>query len=318
MIWQPSASIENLKARARLLANIRQYFANNNVLEVETPLLCSYGVTDRYMRSIQTHNFFSTKDLPGFLQTSPEYAMKRLLASGSGDIFQICKAFRQDEAGARHNPEFSLLEWYRVGFDEKQLMDDVFQLLVTVLPQHKLEMCSYHSVFDNMLSIDPLSIDGHELEHFALEQLGDLPQGLDRDDYLSLLFEDKIEPQLGKNQTITFVTDFPASQAALARINSQDSRVACRFEVYIEGVELANGFYELADDKLQIERFERDNKWRQENGLETIEIDHFFIDALKYGLPDCSGVALGIDRLLMIMLEEQSLDKVLSFPFDRI
>ena len=322
MNWQPTASIENLKTRAQILAQIREYFSHQNVLEVETPLLCSHGVTDRYMRSLSSNNFSQGIDNQGFLQTSPEYAMKRLLAAGSGDIYQICKAFRQDEVGRRHNPEFTMLEWYRVGFDDKQLMDDVFALLSTLSPNLSREDYSYQQAFENFLQIDPLTIADNHLKTLAEQKLGDLPQDLERDDYLSLLFEAHIEPHLGlKNdgyQSVAFIYDFPASQAALARLGEQDQRVAKRFEVYWQGVELANGFYELADAELQLARFQADNQWRKANNLEQIAIDYYFIDALQHGLPDCAGVALGIDRLVMILLAADTIQEVIAFPSSRV
>lgn len=312
--WKPSASLENLKARAKLLAAIRAFFAERDVLEVDTPALSHHGVTDRYMRSMTAK---VSSNQSGFLQTSPEYAMKRLLAAGSGSIYQICKAFRQDEVGAKHNPEFSMLEWYRVGFNHMQLMDEVHELIECVLGKRQQERLSYQQAFIEFLGIDPLSINDGELEQFARTNLGLLPDGLERDDYLSLLFEDKIEPQLGLNDSICFIYDYPASQAALARISDTDPRVAHRFELYIEGIELANGFYELADSNQQLERFKADNRWRVQNNLSEIAIDQHFIEALEHGLPECSGVALGLDRLLMIKLATNNICDVIAFPWDR-
>lgn len=296
------------------MATVRHFFAERGVLEVDTPALSHHGVTDRYMRSM-TAEVSSTES--GFLQTSPEYAMKRLLADGSGSIYQICKAFRQDEVGAKHNPEFTMLEWYRLGFDHFQLMDDVFELVSEVLGLKKRRDLSYQQAFIEFLDFDPLSITDEALELFARSNLGSLPNELERDDFLSLLFEDKIEPQLGLNGSVCFIYDYPASQAALARISKLDPRVAHRFELYIEGIELANGFYELADSSQQLARFEADNSWRKNNGLAEIAIDQHFIAALEYGLPDCSGVALGLDRLLMIKLDTKEIQDVIAFPWDR-
>ncbi|WP_018624254.1 elongation factor P--(R)-beta-lysine ligase [Kangiella aquimarina] len=312
--WKPSASLQNLKARAELLATVRAFFAERKVLEVDTPSLSHHGVTDRYMRSITAE---VSSNQRGFLQTSPEYAMKRILAAGSGSIYQICKAFRQDEMGAKHNPEFSMLEWYRVGFNHVQLMDEVYELIEFVLGKRQQERLSYQQVFIKFLGIDPLSINDEELEQFARTNLGLLPDELERDDYLSLLFEDKIEPKLGLNDSACFIYDYPESQAALARISETDLRVAHRFELYIEGIELANGFYELADSQQQLKRFEADNRWRVENNLPEIAIDQHFIEALEHGLPECSGVALGLDRLLMIKLATNNICDVIAFPWDR-
>lgn len=312
--WKPSASLQNLKARAQLLSSIRDFFAEREVLEVDTPSLSHHGVTDRYMRSMIVE-VSSTEQ--GFLQTSPEYAMKRLLAAGYGSIYQICKAFRQDEVGAKHNPEFTLLEWYRLGFDHFQLMDEVFDLVTAALGPKQRQDYSYQQVFLDFLEIDPLTISNDELEWFARSNLGSLPEDLERDDFLSLLFEDKIEPQLGRRGTVCFVYDYPASQAALARISEADSRVAHRFELYIEGFELANGFYELADSTQQLARFKADNQWRKANDLTEIAIDQRFIAALEHGLPECSGVALGLDRLLMIKLNTKDIQDVITFFWDR-
>lgn len=312
--WKPSAALHNLKARAQLLSDIRGFFAEREVLEVDTPAISHHGVTDRYMRSM-TVGVSSTEQ--GFLQTSPEYAMKRLLAAGYGSIYQVCKAFRQDEVGAKHNPEFTMLEWYQPGFDHFQLMDEVFELITEVLGPKQRQDLTYQQGFIDYLGIDPLSIKDDELEQFARSNLGSLPEDLERDDFLSLLFEDKIEPQLGQQGTVSFIYDYPASQAALARISETDQRVAHRFELYIEGVELANGFYELADSQQQLERFEADNRWRVENNLPEIAIDQRFIAALEHGLPECSGVALGLDRLLMIKLNTKDIQQVIAFPWDR-
>ncbi len=313
--WKPSASLQNLKARAQLLSTIRSFFAAGDVLEVDTPTLSHHGVTDRYMRSMTADVGFSAEN--GFLQTSPEYAMKRLLAAGYGSIYQICKAFRQDEVGNRHNPEFTMLEWYRLGFDHFQLMDEIFELVTEVLGPKQRQDLTYQQAFIDYLGIDPLSIKDDELEQFARSNLGSLPEDLERDDYLSLLFEDKIEPQLGQQGVVSFIYDYPASQAALARISEADSRVAHRFELYIDGIELANGFYELADSAQQLERFEADNEWRSNNGLPDMTIDQRFIAALEHGLPECSGVALGLDRLLMIKLNTKDIQNVIAFPWDR-
>lgn len=312
--WKPSASLQNLKARAELLATVRAFFAEREVLEVDTPSLSHYGITDRYMRSMIAQ--VSSQE-QGILQTSPEYAMKRLLAAGSGSIYQICKAFRQDEVGSRHNPEFTMLEWYRLDFDHLQLMDEVYELVSKVLGPKQRQDLSYQQSFIEFLGIDPLSINDEELEQFARSNLGLLPDELERDDYLSLLFEDKIEPQLGLNDSVCFIYDYPASQAALARISETDSRVAHRFELYIEGIELANGFYELADCDQQLKRFEADNRWRAQNNLPEMAIDQHFIEALEHGFPECSGVALGLDRLLMIKLATNNISDVIAFPWDR-
>ncbi len=313
MSWKPSSLIATLKARADLNAQVREFFSEKKVLEVETPLLMEHGVTDRYMKSMRVDGVFKVK---GFLQTSPEFAMKRLLAAGSGSIYQICKAFRLDESGTRHNPEFSMLEWYRVGFSHWKLMDETFELLAGILGKRTRVNYSYQDAFEYYLHINPYQITLEELKSKSERLLGELPDDLERDDYLSLLFEDQIEPNLGLENTITYITDFPASQSALATIDPDNPKVAQRFEVYIEGFELANGFNELQDAEEQLARFEADNIWRKENNLEEIVIDQHFIGALKSGLPNCAGIALGMDRLLMIKLGLEDISQVLAFPIN--
>jgi lysyl-tRNA synthetase class 2 len=339
MAWKPTASIETLKARAEILAQVRRFFAERGILEVETPLLSRYSVTDRYMKSFQVNDFMGGEGSgEGYLQTSPEYAMKRLLAAGSGSIYQICKAFRQDELGRRHNPEFTMLEWYLEGCDHEQLMGQVFELLDTLsnktpnrasgkasdkVSRNKLNKrsFSYREVFEEYLNIDPFVITDEELKSLSLESLGELPEDLERDDYLALLFEERIEPFLGMKQgqgdEVCFIHSYPVSQAALARVDESNPEIACRFEVYWQGVELANGFYELDDPEEQHYRFEADNQWRKDNQLPQMSIDERFMAGLEHGLPDCAGVALGLDRLVMILLQKNSLQEVLTFPADR-
>lgn len=313
--WKPTASIETLKARAEIMAQVRQFFSERDILEVETPLLSQYSVTDRYMKSFAVKDFMGEE---GYLQTSPEYAMKRLLAAGSGSIYQICKAFRQDELGRRHNPEFTMLEWYVEGFDHHQLMEQLFELLGTLSssPLKKVSL-TYQSAFERYLNINLFTISDAELQALSEQLLGDLPQDLERDDHLALLFEDRIEQELGKGDEVCFVHGYPVSQAALARVDENNPDTACRFEVYWHGVELANGFYELADVAEQRRRFEADNTWRKENGLPQMPIDEHFMAALDVGLPECAGVALGLDRLIMILLELSDLTEVIAFPANR-
>ncbi|PXF63783.1 EF-P lysine aminoacylase EpmA [Kangiella spongicola] len=313
--WNPTASIETLKARAKIMARVREFFAERDILEVETPLLSRYGVTDRFMKSFKVNDYMGSE---GYLQTSPEYAMKRLLAAGSGSIYQICKTFRQDEFGSRHNPEFTMLEWYVEGYDHHQLMTQVFDLMDTLSEKELTPVkLSYQEAFEQYLQIDPLTIENSKLSKLSHELLGELPEDLERDDYLALLFEDQIEPKLGLGQEVCFIHGYPASQAALAKLDPSDPRTACRFEVYWHGVELANGFYELTDPAEQYERFKKDNACRQQDGKPLMSIDSNFIVALEQGLPECSGVALGVDRLVMILLELPEIKDVLTFPSDR-
>lgn len=307
-----------LLARAQLLAKIRAFFAERKVLEVETPLLSPSTITDPNI-----HSFSTNYNLPGkingetlYLQTSPEFAMKRLLAAGSGPIYQICKAFRNEESGQQHNPEFTILEWYRVGFDHHDLMADMDEFLHCTLNTKPAEKLSYAELFKKHLKTDPHTSSIQELKQCALKHgLNEIPH-LNRDDWLNLLLTHFIEPHLGKGQP-TFIYDYPASQAALARISPNDSMVAERFEVYIDGIEIANGFHELADSDEQRQRFLADLANRKKLGLATIPLDENFLAALD-DLPDCAGVALGIDRLLMLQMQTSAIEDVLSFTINTV
>lgn len=319
-MWRPTSPIENLQARSRILAQIRQFFAEREVMEVETPAMSAATVTDVHLHTFDTH-FVGPGAAQGqtlYLQTSPEFHMKRLLAAGSGAIYQIGKSFRNEESGRYHNPEFAMLEWYRPGFDDVALMDEMELLLKRVLSCGDAARLSYQQAFLDHLSIDPLTATVTELRTVAeSRQLGDFVSvEEDRDTLLQLLFSMVIEPQIGQAAPC-FIYHFPASQAALAQIHPQDPRVAERFEVYYQGIELANGFHELQDADEQLARFEADNCQRQQMGLAPQPIDHHLIDALRAGLPDCAGVALGIDRLVMLALGCDAIDEVIAFPYQR-
>jgi len=318
--WQPIAEMAVLQQRAAMLRTIRKFFLKRLVLEVETPVLSCSTTCDPFIDSFVTD--FQGQDY--FLQTSPELPMKRLLASGSGPIYQICKVFRQGESGSKHNPEFSLLEWYRPGYDLLQLMQEMDDLLRELMAEITLSpscFYSYQECFEKFLSINPHNVDIDELYRCAREH--NLHRVLERDEakdrWLELLMSHIIEPQLGgtrEQPCISFVYDYPASQAALAKIekNSQGVPVARRFEVYVASMELANGFYELQDSQEQQRRFEWENQQRLAMGKNTIPMDSNFLGALQHGLPDCSGVALGLDRLLMLLTAKNSIDEVLTFP----
>ncbi|USD32745.1 MULTISPECIES: elongation factor P--(R)-beta-lysine ligase [Vibrio] len=318
--WQPTASIERLRQRADLIGQIRQFFKDKNVLEVDTPAMSHATVTDIHLHTFQTKfvgpGYSQGKNL--YLMTSPEFHMKRLLAAGSGCIYQICKSFRNEENGRYHNPEFTMLEWYRIGFDHHQLMDEMDELLQLILKVGAADRMTYQQAFLQVLSVCPLEGTMEELKMTA-DKLGlsDIAQPeQDRDTLLQLLFSIGVEPEIGQ-QVPAFVYDFPASQAALAKINGQDSRVADRFEVYFKEIELANGFHELDRAEEQLKRFELDNVKRQQMGLTTQPIDHYLIKALEAGLPRCAGVALGVDRLVMLATNNDHIDKVTAFPFPR-
>jgi lysyl-tRNA synthetase class 2 len=316
MNWQPGAGIETVRARATLLANIRRFFYERDVLEVETPLLCSTGVTDPAIEPFMVDRGVSLAD-SRYLQTSPEYAMKRLLAAQGAPIFQIARAFRDGEVGSRHNPEFTLLEWYRPGFDHHQLMDEVAALVFSCLGERACQQLSYRQLFLDLLDVDPFTASIAELESIARSHLdpGTLSGGHDL--WLDLLMSHLIEPRLAE-LGMCFVYDYPASQAALSRIEDVDGvAVGQRFELYVDGMELANGYFELTDGPEQRQRFDQDNLRRREYGQSERPPDELLLAALETGLPACSGVALGVDRLLMLLTGSDDIRDVLAFDWGR-
>ncbi len=318
--WRPSATIEALHYRAAVNSKIRHFFAARNVLEVETPVLSQAAVSDPYLIPLTT-----SLNIPGcssqtyYLHTSPEYPMKRLLAAGSGSIYQLCKVFRNDEVGRLHNPEFSLLEWYRIDFDEHQLMDEI-QALFEELTPHKniapFERLTYREVFSRYLTIDPHTANLEQLNQLVGQYVDSELLLNDRDGCLDVLISHVIEPQL---KSPTFIYDYPRSMAALAQthVDATGTEVARRFELYAEGVELANGYFELQNADEQRKRFLDDQLKRKQLGVDALPIDEHLIDALNDGMPSCAGVALGVDRLLMVLLKTQRIDDVLSFTVAR-
>ncbi|HHE3640401.1 TPA: elongation factor P--(R)-beta-lysine ligase [Pasteurella multocida] len=315
--WQPSASIENLLARAKIIAEIRRFFTDRGLLEVETPVLSEFGVMDVHLSTFNT-DFISPmaeKSKTLWLSTSPEYHMKRLLAAGSGPIFQLCHVFRNEEAGQHHNPEFTMLEWYRPHFDMYRLINEVDDLLQQILDCKPTESLSYQFVFQEYVGLDPLSAEKTELVAKAKQYHLQQAEQEDRDTLLQFLFSTVVEPNIGKENPVA-VYHFPATQAALAQISSEDHRVAERFEFYYKGLELANGFHELTDVNEQLHRFEQDNVQRQKMGLPQRQIDKRLLGALQAGVPNCSGIALGVDRLLMIALGANAIHEVMAFGIE--
>lgn len=301
-----------LQFRAQIIKKIRDFFAQREVLEVDTPLLCRTTATDPHIHS------FEVKPIARYLQTSPEFAMKRLLAAGSGAIYQICKAFRDDEYGRLHNPEFTLLEWYRPGINHHALMDEVDALLQTILQTPTAERCSYQALFYHYLQINPHSATLDDLQHCAAANQVYLQGSSNhRDAWLQLLLSHCIEPKLGFTRPI-FVYDFPASQAALARIRAGNPAVAERFEVYIKGVELANGYHELTNASEQRQRFQNDLAQRALLSYAWIPLDENLLTALEQNFPECAGVALGVDRLIMLAAQAASLAEVMSFTWEEV
>lgn len=315
--WRPNATHATLRRRATLVARLRNFFASRAVLEVETPILSAAGVSDPQVESLSTR----VLGLPGasYLSTSPEFPMKRLLASGIGDIYQLCKVFRDGEIGRWHNPEFTMLEWYRLGFDDAALMSEVDELVRELLspgralaPAERLtyaESIRRHAGVDANLSTD-IELDRAAESHgIACEA------SLDRDAKLDLLMGFVVGPKLGAERPC-FICDYPASQASLARLKPGSPRVAARFELYLDGIEIANGFHELSDADEQRRRFLRDLATRRERGQPEPPIDEHLLSALAAGMPDCAGVALGFDRLVAIALKAERLSDAMAFTID--
>ena len=308
MNWQPRANPRVIRERARIYRQIRSFFNTRGCFEVDTPVLMPTTSTDVNIASIEV----PVADKLFYLQTSPEFAMKRLLAADCGSIFQICHAFRQGESGRLHNPEFSMLEWYRVGYDYRQLMDEVELLITTLSPrQCSFSRISYKDLFRQVLDLEIDKVTLEDLRGQCAKMVADtINTELDFDQCLDLLLGMVIAPTM---QGYQFVYDYPLSQAALARVNADDNSVAERFELFFDGIELANGFSELIDADQQRSRFSRDNKARREKGLPQYQIDEHLLSALESGMDDCAGVALGLDRLLMVLLGLDSIDQVLTF-----
>ncbi len=314
--WQPLATREVLERRARLLQHIRSFMAERGVLEVETPHLSQSAATDPNMHSLTLALRRPDADvtLRCYLHTSPEFPMKRLLAAGSGPIYQICRVYRGEESGRIHNPEFSLLEWYRPGFDHLRLMDEVTELLQG-LGIKVAGRTTYGLAFLDKVGLDPHDADTDCLVRRAAA-LGFISEPAEDAALLDFLFSELVAPSLGKDGAV-FVHDYPVHQSALARVRSGRPPVAERFELFINGMEIANGFHELSDSAEQRRRFDRDNQRRRAAGLGAMPMDEHLLQALTHGLPDCAGVALGVDRLLMVLCGAARLEHVLAFPFDR-
>ena len=310
--WQPSSSIAQLRKRADIISDIRRFFKERGYLEVETPILARHGVTDVYLSNIKAQ--FRGEDY--CLQTSPEYHMKRLIAAGSGPIFQLARAFRDDELGRWHNPEFTLLEWYQLHVDHHGLMAEMDDFLQRILGCERLKKTTYQQAFLDACDLDPFHTNAQQLQNtvrrFALQDV--LAKDAHLDQYLFLLMSHVVEPALALENRPVALYHFPPSQAALAQINHG---VAERFEVYYRGVELANGFHELTDAQEQRRRFQQDNVLRQQLNQEPLCMDEYLLQAIQHGLPPCSGVALGVERLLALQLNQPSIAQTMAFDFSR-
>ncbi len=313
--WRPSISSENLRLRAGLLAQARKFFSDGDILEVETPLLGAFGVTDPALDSFDV----SIEGDIRFLQTSPEFAMKRILAVEARDIYQICKSFRRRETGAAHNPEFTLIEWYRLGYSLQQMMQETAEFICMLLsskdPVKEIFYLSYSDASRHVLGESILDIPDSRLEQVAVSHglvVGDV---VSRNQLYDFIFSHCIAPTFDSNR-ITVVFHYPASQASLAKLEEGNPALSQRFEIFCGDLELANGFVELTDAKEQIGRFKKDQEVRFAAGLSQQRIDQRLIDALEYGLPDCSGVAVGFDRVVMLAAGAKSIKEVIGFGWD--
>lgn len=313
MPWQPTASLNALRQRGALLADIRHFFARRAVLEVEVPLLSRRATSDPHIDAITA----LCNGAPGFLSTSPEFGLKRLLAAGVGDCYYLGKAFRDGEAGGRHNPEFTMLEWYRCGWDDHQLMAEVGELLSAMLHIDTVERCSYRTLFQQHLQLDPHNATEQALRECVAQELQLSFVPANRNECLNLLMSHHLEAAMGPG--ITLLYDFPASQAALARVETdeQGTMVARRFEAYVDGMELANGYWELTDAAEQQRRFDADHRHRAMAKQHVYPYEERLLAALAAGIPDCAGVALGVDRLLMLAGGFDTIEQVLAFPMER-
>jgi len=324
-LWRPGASLETLTIRATLLARIRSFFMQQGVLEVDTPLLSRFGSTDPAIESFHTRyrGPGSAGGLPLHLHTSPEFFMKRLLAAGSGPVYQLAHVFRNAELGSRHNPEFMMLEWYRPGMDYQALMNEADALLSFVLEDfldyQPARRVTYRQWFRDGTGLDPWTDKVAAFRQFAEQQLDSVPESMGDqalDPWLDLLVTHWLEPGLGDQPV--FVYDYPVSQTSLARIRQGEVPVAERFELYIKGIELANGFHELADAGQQQQRFEHENRVRERSGKPAVPIDRHLLAALQSGLPDCAGVAIGFDRLIMVAAGLPDIASAMPFPLSRV
>jgi len=315
MIWQSTANIETIRRRARMLKDIRAFFDLRGVLEVETPLLSAFCTSDPHLNSFST----DYQNRKYFLNTSPEYAMKRLLVQYREPVYQVCKSFRVDESGPYHNPEFTMLEWYRPGFDMFQLMDELEQLLGEILSEiAPVERHSYQSLFERHAGFDPHNVSAQQCRECAQNYQIEEPVGMgdEVDDWLDWLLTQLVLPALAQDR-FTIIYDYPESQSALAKLHKDNTgtTVAARFELFYGEIELANGFDELRDATEQENRFRSENKKRDLLGLTVNAVDPRLLAALAHGLPECSGVAVGLDRLLMVMNHEKELADVLIYPW---
>jgi len=317
----PTASWENLRLRAELLRRLREFFHTRGFMEVETPILSADTVVDRHLDPFYTEISSASEMAPRryWLQMSPEFGMKRLLAFGAKAIYQVSRVFRQGELGPLHNPEFTMVEWYRVGDGMAQGMQLTSDLAQVMLGRSPAGQISYQEAFLKHVGVDPHTADTSSLIAAARQHNIEAPDSLspqDRDGWLDLLLVERIQPHLGQGSPV-LLYDFPASQAALSRIRNDNPPVAERFELYVDGIELANGYHELLDADELRRRTRENNRLRSAEGKTTLPEESRLLAAMEAGLPPAVGVALGFDRLVMIAVGAKSLAEVMAFPFDR-
>ncbi len=314
--WRPCSGPEAAASRAALLQRIREHFANEDVLEIDTPALATTAVSDVQIESLEIGRSQVSR-VPLYLHTSPEFPMKRLLAAGYPDIYSICRVFRDGEAGRRHQPEFTMIEWYRHDMELDQIVDDTLGLIVAALaetaPSAEPAVVDYRDAFLDATGVDPLDADIDALAACADDEVR-VTIGEEHDDWLDWLFATRVAPRFAEDR-LTVVRYYPASQAALARLCPNDARVADRFEVFLGDVELANGYVELTDAAEQCRRIEADNKERTRRGRVTRPVDGALLAALEAGLPQCAGVAMGLERLQMILDKADDIRDVITFAF---
>lgn len=310
---QPCFKLDALQARAKTYKKIRHFFDDRGVLEVETPLMTPYTVTDPHVHSLGV----PYEENNWYLQTSPEYMMKQLIALYQKDIYQICKAFRDDQFGHQHQPEFTMLEWYRMGFDYQALMQEVIMLVRDLIGDVPVVYVSYAVLFEDVLGINPLNATCDELAELAgmLVPFDVAVLEFTLSDWQQLLFSFVVEPTL-KNKPCVMVYDFPISHSSLARPCKHDPRLSARFEMFLNGVECANGFEELVSVDDCERRFKVDLAQRQRQGLQLVDMDKPFLDAMHHGIPACAGVSIGIDRILMYILDAKSIEQVIPRKFN--
>lgn len=328
--WQPTATVEDLQRRSQVLWSVRNFFQQRGYAEVQTPTISRDTVIDRYIDPIEVAGRAIGSQAATaeryFLQTSPEFCMKRLLAAGMRSIVQMGPAYRAGERGQFHNPEFTMLEWYCVGQEFEQSVDFLGELVGTVLHsaapaifRAAVEIISYREAFERTVSLDPFACTEHDLSKTARNKgisLGSSWEGQTRDDWLNLLFAECVQPQLGCQQPV-IVTHYPATQAALSAIAPEDPRTAQRYEMFVHGVELANGYRELLDASELLRRSRQVLEQRRRDGKAELDTDNRLLSAMRSGLPDCCGCALGVDRLVMLALQRERIEQVIPFPMER-